>query len=169
MPAKVRHNKSCAVALAARKARRKSTPEFRRTLLLWFSWFRRFICALCRALSRRLFCVGGFVCCVCRCSGVVRSACVLEYSGVRVMRSAFSGQRTLCARRASPCRAACRLWSKASVPSVSAAIQIHQQRHNKALHPTAYSSVRSSLRFRRRVSLVVLSLARGVAECDTYS
>ncbi len=26
---------------------------------------------------------------------------------------------------------------------------------NKALHPTAYSFVRSSLRFRRRVSLVV--------------
>jgi hypothetical protein len=31
-----------------------------------------------------------------------------------------------------------------------------QQQHNKALHPTAYSSVRSSLRFRRRVSLVVV-------------
>ena len=30
--------------------------------------------------------------------------------------------------------------------------------HNKALHPTAYSSVRSSLRFRRRVSLVVVPL-----------
>jgi len=27
--------------------------------------------------------------------------------------------------------------------------------HNKALHPTAYSFARSSLRFRRRVSLVV--------------
>ena len=27
------------------------------------------------------------------------------------------------------------------------------QQQNKALHPTAYSSVRSSLRFRRRVSL----------------
>jgi hypothetical protein len=35
---------------------------------------------------------------------------------------------------------------------------MNQQRQNKALHPTAYSSVRrsSSLRFRRRVSLVVL-------------
>jgi len=31
-----------------------------------------------------------------------------------------------------------------------------QQQHNKALHPTAYSSVRSSLLFRRRVSLVVV-------------
>jgi hypothetical protein len=31
-----------------------------------------------------------------------------------------------------------------------------QQRYNKALHPTAYSFVRSSLRFRRRVSLVVV-------------
>ena len=33
-----------------------------------------------------------------------------------------------------------------------------QQRPNKALHPTAYSFVRSSLRFRRRVSLVVVLL-----------
>jgi len=45
-----------------------------------------------------------------------------------------------------------------------AAVQTHQQRPNKALHPTAYSSARygrsslRSLRFRRRVSLVVLSL-----------
>ncbi len=36
----------------------------------------------------------------------------------------------------------------------------HQLQHNKALHPTAYSFARrsSSLRFRRRVSLVVMCL-----------
>jgi len=39
----------------------------------------------------------------------------------------------------------------------------HQQPPNKALHPTAYSSVRSSLRFQRRVSLVVGPLARYAA------
>ena len=33
---------------------------------------------------------------------------------------------------------------------------VPNKQHNKALHPTAYSFVRSSLRFRRRVSLVVL-------------
>ena len=37
---------------------------------------------------------------------------------------------------------------------------IYQQPPNKALHPTAYSSVRSSLRFRRRVSLVLARSAR---------
>ncbi len=41
--------------------------------------------------------------------------------------------------------------------------------HNKALHPTAYSFARSSLRFRRRVSLVVVLLARGLAESNTLN
>jgi len=39
---------------------------------------------------------------------------------------------------------------------------VHQ--HNKALHPTAYSFVRSSLRFRRRVSLVVVLLRAALSE-----
>jgi hypothetical protein len=39
-----------------------------------------------------------------------------------------------------------------------AAAQTPQQRPNKAMHPTAYSFVRSSLRFRRRVSLIVVLL-----------
>jgi hypothetical protein len=44
-----------------------------------------------------------------------------------------------------------------------------QHRHNKALHPTAYSFARrsSSLRFRRRVSLVVLLLASIVSSTHT--
>jgi hypothetical protein len=55
-------------------------------------------------------------------------------------------------------------WSKSLVAEVSVAAETHQQRANKALHPTAYSSVPfaraslRSLRFRRRVSLVVISL-----------
>src|ERR687886_1460089 len=36
-------------------------------------------------------------------------------------------------------------------------IETTQQRANEVLHPTAYSSACSSLRFRRRVSLVVTS------------
>jgi hypothetical protein len=40
---------------------------------------------------------------------------------------------------------------------LSAESNRHQHRQNKALHPTAYSSARSYLRFRRPVSL---SLAR---------
>jgi hypothetical protein len=49
-----------------------------------------------------------------------------------------------------------------------------QQQQNKALHPTAYSFVRCgrsslrSLRFRRRVSLVVRRLARRLNETDTF-
>ncbi len=39
----------------------------------------------------------------------------------------------------------------------------NQQQHNQALHPTAYSFARSSLRFRRRVSLVVVLLAHSVS------
>ena len=45
---------------------------------------------------------------------------------------------------------------------------MNQHRQNKALHPTAYSFVPyaraslRSLRFRRRVSLVVVLLARGL-------
>jgi hypothetical protein len=47
---------------------------------------------------------------------------------------------------------------------------MYQQQHNKTLHPTAYSFVRygrsslRSLRFRRRVSLVVIPLNRIYAE-----
>ncbi len=37
-------------------------------------------------------------------------------------------------------------------------LELNNKQHNKALHPTAYSFARSSLRFRRRVSLVVVSL-----------
>ena len=61
--------------------------------------------------------------------------------GFRVLIFSGSGQSWLVARQA--------------------AIQASEQRPNKALHPTAYSSVRfgrsslRSLRFRRRVSLVV--------------
>jgi hypothetical protein len=53
-----------------------------------------------------------------------------------------------------------RLGSKYFVARQAAA-ETHQQQHNKALHPTAYSFVPfaraslRSLRFRRRVSLVV--------------
>ena len=39
---------------------------------------------------------------------------------------------------------------------LSRRLQLTQQQHNKALNPTAYSFARSSLRFRRRVSLVVV-------------
>jgi hypothetical protein len=38
------------------------------------------------------------------------------------------------------------------------AIATHQLPHNKSLHPTAYSSVRSSLRFQQRVSSSVVLL-----------
>ena len=47
-----------------------------------------------------------------------------------------------------------RLWRRFSSVQ-TAAVATHQRQHNKALHPTAYSFARSSLRFRRRVSLVV--------------
>ncbi len=47
------------------------------------------------------------------------------------------------------------------------AARLTNKQHNKALHPTAYSFARrsSSLRFRRRVSLAVLSGARGLVAC----
>jgi len=51
---------------------------------------------------------------------------------------------------------------------------VNQQRQNKALHPTAYSSVPfaraslRSLRFRRRVSFIVVLQARGVSVTDTF-
>ncbi len=148
-----------------------STVEIRRTLSGSCSALvrsRRFLFVLLCVLS---FCgvvpVRLFACLV-FCSRVVRSACVLEYSGVRIMRSAFSAQTTLCAVCASPRGAAWLLWSKSSVASVSATTATHQQRANKALHPTAYSFVPfaraslRSLRFRRRVSLVVRPHARGL-------
>ena len=47
----------------------------------------------------RLFRVSVFVRCIERCSGVVRSACMSEYSGFGVRRSAFSPQSTLVAVR----------------------------------------------------------------------
>ena len=40
----------------------------------------------------------------------------------------------------------------------------NQHQHNKALHPTAYSSARSSLRFRRRVSWALACCARRYGE-----
>ena len=46
----------------------------------------------------------------------------------------------------------------------NAATATHQQQHNKALHPTAYSFVRSSLRFRRRVSLSLKQEEKFVAD-----
>ena len=51
-----------------------------------------------------------------------------------------------------------------------APIKLHvtNKQYNKALHPTAYSSVRSSLRLRRRVSLVVSPLARSAEVSETY-
>ena len=57
-----------------------------------------------------------------------------------------------------------RRWQKVSSVQSNAAAT-HQRQHNKALHPTAYSSVPfaraslRSLRFRRRVSLVVVPRA----------
>ncbi len=39
-------------------------------------------------------------------------------------------------------------------------LKLLKQRHNKSLHPTGYSSVRSSLRFRQRVNSIVGRLAR---------
>jgi len=45
---------------------------------------------------------------------------------------------------------------------------VPNKQHNKALHPTAYSFARSSLRFRRRVSLVVVLLARSVSVDATF-
>ncbi len=49
--------------------------------------------------------------------------------------------------------------------------ETYQLQHNKALHPTAYSFARSSLRFRRRVSLVVrhlLSEIRSLGSVKDY-
>jgi hypothetical protein len=45
---------------------------------------------------------------------------------------------------------------------------MNQHQHNKSLHPTAYSSVRSSLRFQQRVSSSVVLLARGVPAVKAF-
>ncbi len=52
----------------------------------------------------------------------------------------------------------CQLPSKPASARINGRIrEPDNKQHNKALHPTAYSSVRSSLRFRRRVRLGVVS------------
>ena len=98
-------------------------------------------CVRCE-YSRRGFCSRGFPA-LARCFGFVAAWRFGSFAafGFRRLILFGSSQSTLAARQA--------------------AGEMSQQQYNKALHPTAYSFARSSLRFRRRVSLIVSLRARG--------